>query len=243
MKDGFLNRTELLFGKDAIERLNNSRVAVFGLGGVGGHAAEALARSGVGTLDIVDSDTVSESNINRQIIANVKTVGREKTDVMKERLFDINPEITINVYPVFFAKDTMEQFDFSSYDYVVDAIDSVTSKILLITEAKNAGVRIISSMGTGNKMHPEMLEIADIYDTSVCPLAKVMRKELKKRGVGSLDVIYSREKPLKPDRQTMEEMMKKENAEKRQIPGSNAFVPASAGLLIASRVVQELIKE
>ena len=243
MKNGFFNRTELLLGKDAIERLNNSRVAVFGLGGVGGHAAEALARSGVGTLDIVDSDTVSGSNINRQIIANVKTVGRKKTDVMKERLFDINPEITINVYPVFFAKDTMEQFDFSSYDYVVDAIDSVTSKILLITVAKNAGVRIISSMGTGNKMHPEMLEIADIYDTSVCPLAKVMRKELKKRGIGSLDVIYSKEKPLKPDRQAMEEMMKIENAEKRQIPGSNAFVPASVGLLIASRVVQELIKE
>ena len=233
------SRTELLLGRDAMKRLEGSRVAVFGVGGVGGYVVEALARSGVGTLDLIDNDTVCMSNINRQIIATTKTVGRYKVDVAEERIRDINPDADINIYKTFYLPDTAEQFDFSQYDYIVDAIDTVSGKLELAVQAKKEGVPVISSMGAGNKMDPAAFQVADISDTSVCPLAKVMRRELKKRGIQHLKVVYSREKPLTPlqDGADSSDIAGK----RRQTPGSNAFVPSVVGLIIAGEVVKDLV--
>ncbi len=243
------SRTQLLIGKENMERLKNARVAIFGIGGVGGYTVEALARSGVGTLDLIDDDKVCLTNINRQIIATRKTVGQYKVDAARERVLDINPEAVVNTYKTFYMPDTAGQFDFTVYDYVVDAIDTVTGKIQLALAAQQAGVPIISSMGAGNKMDPTAFEVADIYKTSVCPLAKVMRRELKKRGIKKLKVVYSREKALTPIDE-MEAGCKTEcicppgTTEKcthrRQIPGSNAFVPSVVGLIIAGEVVKDL---
>ena len=220
------SRTELLIGKKAVERLKNARVAVFGIGGVGGHVLEALVRSGVGTLDLIDADVVSLSNVNRQIIATEKTVGRAKVDVAKERALEINPDIKVNTYKIFYLPETAGQFDFTLYDYVVDAIDTVTGKLGLIMQAKEAGVPVISCMGAGNKLDAAAFRVEDIYKTSVCPLAKVMRRELKKRGVKDLKVVYSKEEPVKKG---------------NQIPGSIAFVPPAAGLILAGEVVKDLL--
>lgn len=220
------SRTELLIGKENVERLGRARVAVFGVGGVGGYAVEALVRSGVGTLDLIDADVVSLSNVNRQIIATEKTVGRAKVDVAKERALEINPDIKVNTYKIFYLPETAGQFDFTLYDYVVDAIDTVTGKLGLIMQAKEAGVSVISCMGAGNKLDAAAFRVEDIYKTSVCPLAKVMRRELKKRGVKDLKVVYSKEEPVKKG---------------NQIPGSIAFVPPAAGLILAGEVVKDLL--
>ena len=230
------SRTELLIGADAMNRLKNARVAVFGVGGVGGYVVEALARSGVGTLDLIDNDTVSVTNINRQIIATTKTVGRDKVEVAKERVLDINPDAIVNTYNMFYLPETADTFDFSQYDYVVDAIDTVSGKIGLVLQAQEAKVPIISSMGAGNKMDPTAFEVTDIYKTSVCPLAKVMRRELKNRGVKKLKVVYSKEIPMTP-LETISE------AGRRQLPGSMAFVPSVVGLIIAGEIIKDLIKE
>lgn len=231
MSEKFI-RTRNLIGHEAMEKLANARVAVFGIGGVGGHVVEALARSGVGAIDLIDSDTVAESNINRQIIATLSTVGKYKVDAMRERIADINPDCKVEAYRCFYLPETKDQFDFSKYDYVVDAVDTVTAKLTLVCEAKEKGVPIISSMGAGNKLNPTMFEVADIYKTSVCPLAKVMRRELKKRGIESLKVVYSKEEALKPTNLEGEE----------RVPGSTAFVPSVAGLIMASEVIKDLIK-
>ena len=229
------SRTELIFGSEAMNKLASSRVAVFGIGGVGGHVVEALARSGIGALDIIDNDTVALSNINRQIIATRSTVGEYKVDVAKRRIADISPDCKVNAYRTFFMPETADQFDFSQYDYVVDAIDTVTGKIEIIMRAKAAGVPVISSMGAGNKVDPTAFEVADIYKTSVCPLARVMRREMKKRGVKSLKVVYSKEEALTPLGTTSEE-----KGFRRSIPGSNAFVPSVAGLIIAGEVIKDI---
>lgn len=228
-----LMRTELLLGSEAMERLWNARVAVFGIGGVGGYVTEALARSGVGALDLFDSDKVSESNINRQIIALHSTVGRYKVDVMQERIADINPDIEVTANKCFFLPENAGDYDFTKYDYIVDAVDTVTAKLELAVRAEMAGVPIISSMGAGNKLEPSMFEVADIYKTSVCPLAKVMRKELKARGVRKLKVVYSRELPRTPK-------ILINDGRKRAVPGSTAFVPSAAGLVIAGEVIKDL---
>lgn len=245
------SRTELLFGKDAMEKLAASRVAVFGIGGVGGYTVEALVRSGVGAIDIVDDDRVCLTNINRQIYATRKTVGKYKVDVAAERIAEINPNVKVHTYKTFYTPDTAHQFDFSNYDYVVDAIDTVTGKIGLVLQAQAAGTPIISSMGAGNKMDPTAFQVADIYQTSVCPLAKVMRKELSRRGVKSLKVVYSKEKPLVPI-EDMEISCKehcicppgtvRKCTARRQVPGSNAFVPSVVGLIIAGEVIKDLTK-
>lgn len=229
------SRTRLLLGEAAMERLAAARVAVFGIGGVGGHAVEALARSGVGVIDLIDSDTVSESNLNRQLIATHSTVGRYKVDVMEERIRDINPHAVVHKYQCFFLPENAEQFPFAEYDYVVDAVDTVTAKIELVMKAHAAGVPIISSMGAGNKLDASAFRVADIYQTSVCPLAKVMRRELKKRGVRQLKVVYSQELPQTPG-YSDEELP----AGRRAVPGSIAFVPSVAGLIIAGEVVRDL---
>lgn len=231
-------RTELLFGKEGMEKLKNARVAVFGIGGVGGYVAEALVRSGVGSIDIIDNDIVSITNINRQIIATTKTVGKYKVDVMKERILEINPECKVNTYKCFYLPENKNDFDFSEYSYIVDAIDTVTAKIQLVVESRDKNVPIISSMGTGNKLNPAQLEVTDIYKTSVCPLAKVMRRELRERGVKKLKVVYSKEEPKKPDEGLITEECPKG---RRAIPGSTAFVPPVAGLIIASEVIKDLI--
>ena len=220
-------RTELLLGEEAMEILKNARVAVFGIGGVGGYVTEALARSGVGALDLTDKDRVCLSNLNRQIIATHKSIGKYKTEVMRERILDINPEAEVRTHECFYLPETKGEFDFSSYSYVVDAVDTVTAKLSLAEEAKAAGVPIISSMGAGNKLNPFLFETADIYETSVCPLARVMRRELRKRGIDHLKVVYSKEAPLRPLREA-------------DGPGSTAFVPSVAGLLIASEVIRDL---
>lgn len=235
MNNQFL-RTEMLIGKDAVEKLNNSRVAVFGVGGVGGYVVEALSRAGVGNIDIIDNDTISVSNLNRQIIALNSTVGKNKVDVLKARLLDINPNLKVETYKCFFTRNT--EFDFSKYDYVVDAIDTVVGKLELIIRAKSANVPIICSMGTGNKMNPTMFEVADISKTSVCPLAKVIRQELKKRRIKKVKVVYSKEIPLKP---IVTEDMDVETKGGRIAPASNSFCPAVAGLIIASEVIKDLI--
>ncbi len=226
MENNPFARTEMLLGKEAMEQLAHSRVAVFGIGGVGGYVTEALARSGVGCIDLTDNDTVCETNLNRQIIATYDTVGKYKVDVMKERILSINPSAVVNIHKCFFLPETAEEYDFKTYDYIVDAVDTVTAKIELVMQAGKAGTPIISCMGTGNKLEPAKLEVADIYETSVCPLARVMRRELKKRGVESLKVLYSREEPFRS-----------------RVPGSTAFVPSVAGLIIASEVIGDLIKK
>ena len=231
------SRTSLLFGQENIERLKNRRVAVFGLGGVGGHCAEALCRTGIGAIDLIDGDIVDITNINRQVIATHKTVGLAKVAVMRERLLDINPEAVITAHKVFYLPDTADSIDLSCFDYIVDAVDTVTAKLELICCAARLGVPVISSMGAANKLDPTAFEVADIYETSVCPMARVMRSELRKRGVGSLKVVYSREKPA-----VIYTESGIQNAERRKlIPGSNAFVPATAGLIIASEVIKGLI--
>lgn len=237
--EGIFSRTEMLIGTEKMQRLRKARVAVFGIGGVGGFAVEALARSGIGTLDLIDSDTVAVSNINRQIIATTKTIGEYKVDVAKRRILEICPETAVNVYPVFYMPQTAELFHFEKYDYVIDAIDTVTGKIELIVRAQQAGVPVISSMGAGNKLDPAAFEVADIYETSVCPLARVLRRELKKRGVESLKVVYSREKAIVPTGISEEE----ENRPGKQTPGSIAFVPSVAGLILAGEVIRDLIAE
>lgn len=228
------SRSRLLLGDNAIELLKNSTVAVFGVGGVGGYVCEALARSGVGTLVIVDHDTVSLTNINRQIIALESTVGEKKVDVLKKRLLDINPEINVVARDEFFLPENSDTFDFSKYDYVVDAIDTVSGKIEIVMKAKAVGACVISSMGAGNKLDPTQFGVADIFSTSVCPLARVMRTELRKRGVDSLKVVYSKEVAKKP-------LESEEKSGKRQTPGSLAFVPSVVGLIIASEVVKDLV--
>ena len=226
-------RTALIYGDEKMERLLRCRVAIFGIGGVGGYVVEALARSGIGALDLIDKDTVSESNINRQIIATTSTIGRDKVDVAAERIHEINPDCKVTTHKIFYLPETKDEIDFSQYDYVVDAIDTVTGKLTIIEMAKAAGVPVISCMGTGNKTNPAALEVADIFKTSVCPLAKVMRKELRKRGIDKLKVVYSKEDPITPGELIAEEG-------RRSIPGSTSFVPPAAGLIIASEIVKEL---
>ncbi|RHT01373.1 tRNA threonylcarbamoyladenosine dehydratase [Firmicutes bacterium AM41-11] len=237
------SRTELLIGQAALEKLQNSRVAIFGVGGVGGYVCEALVRSGVGHFDLIDNDTVSLTNINRQIIALHSTIGKLKVDVMKERMLDINPDVDVSVHPCFYLPETADQFDFSNYDYVVDAIDTVTGKIEIIVQADAHQVPVISSMGAGNKLNPAMMEVSDIYKTSVCPLARVMRRELKKRHIKHCKVVYSKEKAIQPSQASLEKYVadSEENFTKKSIPGSTAFVPSVAGLILASEVIKDLI--
>ena len=243
------SRTELIFGREAMEKLAASRVAVFGIGGVGGYAVEALVRSGVGTVDLVDDDRICLTNINRQIYATRKTVGKYKVDVAAERIHEINPDAVVNIYKTFYTPDTAEQFDFAQYDYIVDAIDTVMGKIALVMNADAAGTPIISSMGAGNKVDPTAFEVTDIYKTSVCPLARVMCCELKRRGVKKLKVVYSREQPIAP----IDDMAiscrahcicppgtARKCTQRRQVPGSNAFVPSVVGLIIAGEVIKDL---
>lgn len=235
------SRTANLIGEDAVLKLNNSRVAIFGVGGVGGYVCEALARSGVGTFDLIDKDTVDITNINRQIIATNSTIGKYKAEVMKERILDINKDAVVNIHNCFFLPENSDDFPFEEYDYVVDAVDTVTAKIELVMKAKEKNVPIISSMGAGNKLDPTMFKVADIYKTNVCPLAKVMRRELKKRGVKKLKVVYSEELPIKPaNAQTDMEKAKESNSFVKVAPGSIAFVPSVVGLIIASEVIKDL---
>lgn len=246
------SRTELLLGKEAMNKLENSRVAVFGIGGVGGYVCEALVRSGVGTFDLIDDDKVCLTNLNRQIIATRKTVGQYKTEVMRDRILDINPKADVRIHNCFYFPENAADFDFSEYDYVVDAVDTVTAKIELIMRAKEAGTPVISSMGAGNKLDASAFRVADIYKTKVCPLAKVMRRELKKRGVKKLKVVYSEEQPIRP----IEDMAiscrshcicppgaTHKCTERRDIPGSVAFVPSVVGLIIAGEVIKDLTAE
>lgn len=243
-------RTTLLFGANAMEQLQNSRVAVFGIGGVGGHAVEALVRSGIGEIDIIDNDCVALTNLNRQIIATTQTIGKLKVEVMKERILEINPDVQVNIYSCFYLPETSYLFDFSKYDYVIDAIDTVTGKIGLVMQAEEVNTPIISSMGAGNKLDPTLFEVADIYRTSVCPLAKVMRKELKARGIKKLKVVYSKEVARKPMLEELyqqnspfevsENAIQKEQGTRRAMPGSNAFVPSVVGLIIAGEVIKDL---
>ena len=245
-------RTQLLVGEDGMEKLRAARVAVFGVGGVGSYAVEALARSGVGALDLIDDDRVCLTNINRQIIATRKTVARYKADVAAERVADINPKCVVKKYKMFYLPETEHEFDFTQYDYVVDAIDTVAGKITLVLRAQEAGTPIICAMGTGNKLDPTRLEVADIYETSVCPLARVMRRELRRRGVKSLKVVYSREEPIKPKEDLSISCRahcicppgtERKCTDRRDIPGSTAFVPPAAGLIIASEIVRYLISK
>ena len=230
------SRTEMLIGESAINKLKDCRVAVFGIGGVGSFVVEALARSGIGYLDLIDNDTVSTSNINRQLIALHSTVGRCKTEVAAERIKDINPDVTVSVINKFVLPENIDEFDFSSYDYIVDAIDTVSAKLAIIEKANRNNINIISSMGTGNKLDPTKFEISDIFKTSVCPLARVMRYELKKRGIKKLKVLYSKEEPVKITSKSGEN-------ESRRIPGSISFVPSVAGLIIAGEVIKDIIKQ
>lgn len=234
--DERFSRTALMFGEEAMERLKNARVAVFGIGGVGGHASEALARSGIGTLDLIDNDEVSVSNINRQLYALSSTVGMAKVDAAKARIADINPECKVNTYKCFFMPDTADSFDFSVYDYVLDAIDTVTGKLEIIKRAKAADVPVITSMGAGNKLDPTMFRVTDISKTKVCPLARVMRYELKKLGIKGVKAVYSEEEPVKPGVNPDDP----QNQFRRSIPASNAFVPSVAGLIMAGEVIKDL---
>lgn len=238
MQKQFL-RTQMLLGKEAMEKLENSRVAVFGIGGVGGYVCEALIRSGVGKFELIDSDKVDITNINRQIIATTKTIGMYKTDVMKERMLDINPNAEITVRNCFFLPDNANEFPFENYDYIVDAVDTVSAKIGLVIEAQKKNIPIISCMGAGNKLDGSQFKVSDIFKTKMCPLAKVMRTELKKRGVKKLKVVYSEEKPLKPIAGVLQDNENKDTA-RRAVPGSVAFVPSVAGLIVAGEVVKDL---
>lgn len=233
MKEQF-ERTGLLLGQKAVEELGQKRVAVFGIGGVGGFVVEALVRSGIGSIDIIDKDTVSVTNINRQLIATHSTIGQSKVHVMKQRILDINPDCKVYVYDCFYLPDTAEQFEFEQYDYIVDAVDTVTAKIELVVQAQKAGVPIISSMGAGNKLDPARFEVTDISKTSVCPLARVMRRELKKRDIFHLKVIYSKEEPMTQKKQSSD-------GSKSVLQGSVAFVPSVAGLMIAGEVIKDIV--
>lgn len=235
------SRTELLLGSEAMQKLKNSRVAVFGVGGVGGYTVEALARSGVGAIDLIDNDTVSLTNINRQIIATLDTVGRYKVDVAEERIKSINPDCRVVKHKCFFLPETADEFDFNDYDYVVDAIDTVKGKLEIIVRAKQAETMIISSMGAGNKLDPTAFEVADISKTSVCPLAKTMRVQLRKMGINHLKVVYSKEAPVVP-RYNEDSALEQAESVRRALPGSTAFVPSVVGLIIAGEVVKDLIK-
>ena len=239
MLDQF-SRTELLLGKTAMKRLAKCRVAVFGIGGVGGYVCEALARSGVGALDLIDDDKVCLTNINRQIIATTKTVGEYKTDVMQARILDINPEAVVHTYKCFFLPENASDFPFDKYDYVVDAIDTVTAKIELVMQCQKAGVPIMSSMGAGNKLDPTKFRVADIYKTQMDPLAKVMRRELKKRGIKKLKVVYSEEEPVIQAEDATAVQADRPGSKRRGIPGSTAYVPSVAGLIIAGEVIKDL---
>ena len=243
------SRTELLFGHEAMEKLYNARVAVFGVGGVGGYTVEALARSGIGTLDLIDDDKVCLTNINRQVLATRKTVGKYKVEVARDRILEINPDAVVNIHQTFYTPEKKDQFDFTQYDYVVDAIDTVTGKLALVMQAEASGTPIISCMGAGNKINAAALEVADIYETSVCPLARVMRTELRKRGIKHLKVVYSKEKAITP----VDDMAiscrqhcicppgtARKCTQRRQVPGSTAYVPAVAGLIIAGEVINDL---
>ena len=245
------SRTQFLYGEDTIKYFASCRVAIFGIGGVGGYVVEALARSGFGAMDLIDDDRVCLTNLNRQILATRKTVGKYKVDAAEERIKEIYPECVVRAYKTFFLPETQDQFDFSVYDYVVDAIDTVTGKLAIIESAINAGVPVISSMGAGNKVDPAAFEVADIYQTSICPLARVMRQECRKRGIRALKVVYSKEKPIRP----LEDMTiscrthcicppgtARKCTERRDIPGSTAFVPSVAGLIIAGEVINDLAK-
>lgn len=240
-------RTAILLGEEGMKKLTDARVAIFGIGGVGGYVVEGLVRSGIGSVDIVDKDTVDTTNLNRQIIATRSSIGRYKVDVMKERIQDINPDCKVRVYKCFYLPETKDEFDFTEYDYVVDAVDTVTAKLQLVEQANEAGVSIISCMGTGNKLDPTKFEIADIYETSVCPLAKVMRRELKKRGITKLKVVYSKEEVQKTHLSQLNEesgnLDSGENLRKKATPASVAFVPSVAGFVIASEVIGDLISE
>lgn len=238
--EDIFSRIELLLGKDVLERLRQARVAVFGVGGVGGYVAEALARTGVGAIDLIDHDTVSRTNINRQIIALHSTLGRYKTDVMKERILDINPDCVVRIHRCFYLPETEKDFDFSEYDYIADCVDTVTAKIGIVVHANRCGTPVISSMGAGNKLEPARFEVADIFQTSVCPLAKVMRRELKKRGIKELKVVYSKEEPIRPGHG---EEKKTGEPGKKGVPGSTAFVPSVAGLILASEIIRSLSGE
>lgn len=233
--DNAFSRTALLLGEDALQKLKNCRIAIFGLGGVGGYCLEALARSGVGVFDLIDNDVVDITNINRQILALRSTVGKSKTEVAAERVHDINPDAEVNIFNVFFGAESADKFDFSRYDYVVDAIDTVSSKVLLALRAQEAGVRIISCMGTGNKLDPAAFEVTDIYKTSVCPLARAMRSLLKRAGVKSLKVVYSKELPAEVDNSAAEK-----RPSGRPAPASCAFVPSVAGLIMAGEVIKDI---
>lgn len=244
------SRSELLFGKSGMDRLSNARIAVFGIGGVGGYTVEALVRSGIGTLDLFDDDKICLTNLNRQILATHKTVGKYKVDAAKERILEINPKAQVNIYKMFYTPETADQVDFSVYDYIVDAVDTVTAKIELVMRARKLNIPIISSMGAGNKMNAAAFEVADIYETSVCPLARVMRHELRARNVDKLKVVYSKELPIKPDEDTGISCRNhcicpagtaRKCTERRQIPGSNAFVPSVAGLILAGEVIRDLL--
>ena len=245
------SRTQLLYGQEAMKHMASCRVAVFGIGGVGGYVVEALARSGIGKLDLIDDDKVCLTNINRQILATRKTVGKYKVDVAEDRIKEIYPDCSVRTYKTFYLPETEDQFDFSEYDYVVDAIDTVTGKLAIVENAKRAGIPVISSMGAGNKVNPSAFEVADIYETSICPLAKVMRRECRKRGIESLKVVYSKEPPIRP----LEDMSiscrqhcicppgtVRKCTERRDIPGSTAFVPSVVGLIIAGEVINDLCK-
>lgn len=233
-------RTQMLLGAETMEKLQNAHIAVFGVGGVGGYVVEALARSGVGKFDLIDNDTVALSNINRQIIATHSSVGKYKVDVMKERILDINPDAEVTVHKCFFLPENSRDFEFKKYTYIVDAIDTVTAKLELIVRADEAGVPIISSMGTGNKLDPTRLEISDIYKTEMCPLARVMRTELKKRGIKKLKVVYSKEQPIKRAKNDKEQITLENTGRIKDVPGSVAFVPSVAGLIIAGQVIKDL---
>lgn len=247
MAEHQLQRTEMLLGSEGLRRLAACRAAVFGLGGVGGYAAEALARSGVGALDLIDHDRISVTNLNRQILALHSTVGQYKTDAAKARIQDIAPDCKVRTYAMFILPDTADQFDFSQYDCVIDAIDTVTGKLTIIEKAKDAGVPVISVMGTGNKLDPTKLKIADLYETSACPLARVMRRECRKRGITGLKVVYSEEEPIRPQRKAEAEAEDTGNPDeapanrRKDVPGSLAFVPAAAGMAAASAAVRELL--
>lgn len=244
------SRTELIFGASAIQKLQRAHVAIFGLGGVGSYAAEALARSGIGALDLIDDDRICLTNINRQLFATTKTVGKYKVDIAKRRLEEINPKICLNTYKTFYMPETSHEFDFSKYDYIIDAIDTVSGKIELVIRADEANVPIISSMGTGNKVNPMLFKVSDIYKTRVCPLARVMRQELKKRKIKKLKVLYSEELPVKPSKDTAISCKShcicpagtvRKCTHRNQIPGSNSFVPPTAGLIIAGEVIKDII--
>ena len=246
------SRSELLIGKEGIEKLHKSRVAVFGIGGVGGYTVDALVRSGVEQIDLIDDDKVCLTNLNRQLIATRKTVGKDKVDIMRERILEINPKVTVNVYKTFFLPENADTFPFEEYDYVVDAVDTVTAKISLVMKCQETGTPIISCMGAGNKMDASAFKVADIYKTKVCPLAKVMRRELKKRGVKKLKVVYSEEKPMTPIEDENDNGknhcicppgVQRTCLQRRAVPGSMAFVPAVAGLIIAGEVVKDIIAE